>query len=580
MSGRDRHSLKGASIHRWRLHRHHVALLYPNRHAVGMSNLGFQTVRRLFNQIPEWLCEMAFLPEHPHDPLRSFESGRPLQDFDLLAFSISFENDYLHVPVMLRAAGLPVFSEKRDETHPLVLAGGVACSLNPEPIADFIDVFLLGEVENALGRWAMLFENLQGRRRSSVLREMAVGIDAVYVPSLYEIAYADDGTIGSRTPVSPDIPEKVRTAVLQDVDASPTTSEFPASQGAFADTFLVEIGRGCPHGCRFCSAGFLYRPPRYRSFPVLMDSIRKGGRQGVRVGLLGTAVSDLPDLLPLCLEARREGIVLSFSSLRVDAITDELAAVLAGQGVKTATLAPEAGSERMRRVINKGITEAQIFQAARTLVRAGIANLKLYFMVGLPTETTDDVEAIVEMVRAIKVVFLEESRIHRKIGTISVSLNAFVPKPVTPFQWAPMDAANVLQQKVRIVRKGLGSIANVNLSVEPVRDSVMQGFLSRANRRAGVLIERAARPGAQWNEVVRQSGIKPDVETTRKRDYSEVLPWDFIDSRVKRTFLWREHLRALSEKRTPPCPSTACSVCGACATVIDRTGHDNGTHHS
>lgn len=580
MSDRDRNSLKGASIHHWRQHRHHVVLLYPNRYAVGMSNLGFHTVYRLFNQMPEWLCERAFLPERPQDPLRSFESGRPLQDFDLLAFSISFENDYLHVPVMLRMAGLPVFSEKRDEAHPLVLAGGVACSLNPEPIADFIDVFLLGEVENALGRWTMLFEHLQGRERSSMLREMAGGIDAVYVPSLYEISYADDGTIASRKPVSPDVPERICTAVLQDVDASPTTSEFPASRGAFADTFLVEIGRGCPHGCRFCSAGFLYRPPRYRSSPVLMDCIRKGGRQGVRVGLLGTAVSDLPDLLPLCLETRREGIALSFSSLRVDAITDELAAVLAGQGVKTATLAPEAGSERMRRVINKGITEEQVFQAARKLVRAGIANLKLYFMIGLPTETPDDIEAIVEMVRAIKAFFLEESRIHRKIGTISVSLNSFVPKPVTPFQWAPMDASCVLQQKVRIVRKGLGSIANVNLSVETVRDSVMQGYLSRANRRAGMLIERVATPGTQWNEVVRQSGMKPDAETTRKREFSEILPWDFIDSRVKRTFLWREYLRALSEKQTPPCPITACSVCGACATVIDRTGHDNGTHHS
>jgi hypothetical protein len=201
-------------------------------------------------------------------------------------------------------------------------------------------------------------------------------------------------------------------------------------------------------------------------------------------------------------------------------------------------------------------------------------------MIGLPTETPGDVEAIVEMVRAIKAFFLEESRIHRKIGTISVSLNSFVPKPVTPFQWAPMDAPNVLRQKVRIVQKGLGSIANVNLSVEPVRESVIQGYLSRANRRAGMLIERAARPGAQWNAVVRQSGMKPDVETTRKRDFSEILPWDFIDSRVKRTFLWREYLRALSGKQTPPCPITACSVCGACATDIDRTGHDNGTHHS
>lgn len=555
---------RGAVRKNWRQTRYHAVLVYPNTYEIGMGNLGFQTVYGLINRMSEWLCERAFLPDRIDGPPQSIESGRPLTDFDVVAFSISFENDFVHVPALLRQAGLPVWACRRSDSSPLILAGGVACSLNPEPIAPFIDVFLLGEVEEVLDRWTDVYDQTAAAPRAERLWLMARSIASAYVPEFYDVGYADTGGILFRKAVCPDLPQIVQAGVLQELDLWPTSTQILTDVGPFRNHFLMEIGRGCPHGCRFCSAGFLYRPPRYRSLPVLIDELRRGAELAANIGVLGTAVSDLPDLAGVCAEGRKAGVSLSFSSLRVDAVTPELAEELAAQGVKTATLAPEAGSERMRRVINKGIDETQVIQATRRLVRAGIPNLKLYFMMGLPTETLDDIDAIVGLVATIKAVFLEESRKRGTIGNIAVSLNAFVPKPVTPFQWAPMDRAALLRQKGRILQKGLAQIANVTLSTEPIRDAVLQGWLSRADRRAAEALDQASRSPSGWKGALRNMPIDPEQETTRSRPFTEILPWDFIDAGVSRTFLEREYSRALEGRPSPPCPITACTRCGAC----------------
>ena len=564
-SPKDAPRERGVLRKNWRETRYHVVLVYPNTYDVGMGNLGFQTVYGLFNRMPEWLCERAFLPVRPDGSLESIESGRPLTDFDVVAFSISFENDFVHVPALLRQAGVPVWAhQRRSGSFPLILAGGVACTLNPEPIAPFIDVFLLGEAEEVLDRWAVVYDQTEGWSIEERLWHMARSIPCAYVPEFYDIGYADAGGILFRKAVQPDLPQTIQAGVLQDVDLWPTSTRILTDVGAFRNHFLIEIGRGCPHGCRFCSAGFLYRPPRYRSLAVLIEELRRGADLSSIIGILGTAVSDLPFLPSVCAEGRKAGVSLSFSSLRVDAITPELAEELAAQGVKTATLAPEAGSERMRRVINKGIDETQVIQAVRSLVRAGIPNLKLYFMMGLPTETMDDIEAIVALIATVKAVFLEESRKRGTIGTIAVSLNAFVPKPVTPFQWAPMNPAALLRQKARIIRNDVGRIPNVTLSVEPIRDAVLQGWLSRTDRRAAEALDRASRSPGGWKGVLRSMPMDPEEETTRQRPFSETLPWDFIDTGVSRTFLQGEYERALEGRPSPPCPLTACTRCGAC----------------
>lgn len=564
-SPKDAPRERGVLRKHWREVRYHAVLVYPNTYDVGMGNLGFQTVYGLFNRMPEWLCERAFLPARPDGPLRSIESGRPLTDFDIVAFSISFENDFVHVPTLLRQAGMPVWAHRRRSGFfPLVLAGGVACTLNPEPIAPFIDVFLLGEVEEVLDRWADVYDHTEGWSIEERLWQMARSIPCAYVPEGYDIGYSDAGGILFRRASPPDLPRIIQPGILRNVDLWPTSTRILTDVGAFRNHFLIEIGRGCPHGCRFCSAGFLYRPPRYRSLGVLIEELRRGAHLASTIGILGTAVSDLPVLSDVCAEARKTGVSLSFSSLRVDAVTPELAEELAEQGVKTATLAPEAGSERMRRVINKGIDETQVILAAQRLVRAGIPNLKLYFMMGLPTETMDDIEAVVGLITAVKSVFLEESRKRGMIGTIAVSLNAFVPKPVTPFQWAPMNAAALLRQKARILRNGIGRISNVTLSIEPIRDAVLQGWLSRTDRRAAEALDRASRSPGGWKAALRNMPMDPEEETTRSRPFSETLPWDFIDTGVSRTFLQQEYERALQGRPSPCCPQTACTRCGAC----------------
>jgi len=524
-----------------------------------MSSLGFQAVYRLLNDMDTVACERVFLAPF------SLESHRPLKDFDMVAFSLSFENDYPNMLAILEAGGLPLRAAHRAPPHPLVLAGGVTSFLNPEPVAPFIDCFLIGEAEALLPPFMELFREKKDRR--TFLERAAQSIKGVYVPSFYTPEYAGDGTLKRFTP-NGDVPAKVQRAFVPDLGNFPTFSSILTPHTTFDQTFLIEVSRGCPHGCRFCCAGFVYRPVRFRSLELLRDCLDRGTALTSKIGLMGAAVSDLPDIEALCRHAARRNARLSFGSLRADSLTDELIDALVRGGVKTATVAPDAGSERMRRVINKGVSEDDVLKAAERLVAAGVPNLKLYFMVGLPTETPDDVEAIVVLTRRVKHRFLKASKERGRIGTIQVSLSSFVPKPFTPFQWAPLDEVADLKAKIRKVQKGLRSVPNVRVHGDVPRWAYVQALLSRGDRRVAQILALSHDLGGNWPQALKQSALNADFYVYRERPLDELLPWDFIDHGIHKEYLIEEYHKALQAAVTPPCDVGRCTRCGVCPSPL------------
>ncbi|MEZ4528846.1 MAG: radical SAM protein [Desulfobacterales bacterium] len=514
-----------------------VALVYPNTYFVGMSNLGFQTVYRLLNEMAHVVCERAFLPDAASsDParIRTEESGSLLSDFHILAFSISFESDFPHVLTVLEAAGLPFDAAQRDDTHPLILAGGVACFLNPEPIADFMDCFLLGEAEELLPPFFQVFD--PDANRKEMLKKLARNIPGLYVPAFYRCAYREDGTLDSFEPLC-DVPRKIERVFVKDLSCTKTCSTLLTPDTAFSQTWLVETGRGCPHGCRFCSAGYVYRPPRFRPADLLKECMKEGSRHTHKIGLMGAAVSDLPGIGELCAAYADADMRISFSSLRADALTPQLLETLRQSRVKTATIAPDAGSERMRQVINKGLREADILNAADLLVSNGIPNIKLYFMIGLPAETEADVLAIAGLCEKIRQHFVQSSRAKGRIGTITVSLNSFVPKPVTPFQWAAMEEMRSLREKQKIIKAVLKKIPNVRLDHDTPRQAYFQALLSRGDRRLSRLLLHLHENRGNWAKTLKEAEMNTDFYVCRERFADELFPWDFIDHGVKKSFL-------------------------------------------
>ncbi len=548
-----------------------VALVYPNHYHVGMSNLGFQTVYRLTNAIDHVVCERAFLPEQDGGKkprVLTVESQTPIEDFDIIAFSISYENDSPGVLTILETARLPLPSAHRGDNLPLVLAGGVFCFLNPEPLAPFIDVFLLGEAEALVAGFFQHFDPSVEKRRN--LLNLARTIPGLYVPAFYRPRYHEDGTVAEFEPTA-DVPADVRRMIAPDLSNLPTASTILTPNTTFDDTYLIEVSRGCPHGCRFCSAGYVYRPPRFRSLDLLHRQVDAGCALTDRIGLVGAAVSDLPGIQELCLKERGREIRFSFSSLRADALDGPLVEALKNSRIKTATIAPDAGSERMRRVVNKGVTEEHVVSAAETLVAAGIPNLKVYFMIGLPTETEADVKAIVDLVKRIKHRFLRTSRGKGRIGEITVSLGSFVPKPFTPFQWASMDEVKTLKTKIKMVKTGLKKTANVRVHSDVPRWAYLQGLIARGDRRVADILMLGHKNKGNWPQTFKASPLNPHFYVHRERDPHERFPWDFIDNGIDKSFLLKEYLRALAGRTSTPCPADPerCSICGVCKERTD-----------
>ena len=562
-----------------------LVLAFPDIYEVGMSNLGLAILYDLVNQRPDALAERVFAPwpdmaramrEHSI-PLFSLESRRPLADFDIIGFSLGYEQTYTNVLEMLALAGLPVLASERTDSHPLIIAGG-SCSLNAEPMADFIDLFVLGEGEEVLNELIDLYRELKpvtGRMSRAEFLRAAVRVPGVYVPSLYHVDYHPDGTVASIQPREPDAPRRVRRRMMTKLPPPVTRPVVPYLE-VVHDRGVVEIMRGCTRGCRFCQAGTIYRPLRQRSQDEVLravdELIKNTGYS--EISLLSLSSSDydgLPGLVKQLAARHGTTVAISLPSLRIDRMSVELAeAVAAGRRKTSFTFAVEAGSQRLRDVINKGITEEAVLATADTVFSHGWRAIKFYFMVGLPTETEDDVQGIVDLVRKVYQLGRRHAGSHAQLR---VSVSTFVPKPHTPFQWVGQDRPEMLERKHSILRRGLRG-PGIELSWHDPNDSLLEATLSRGDRRLGRVIYRAWQEGCifdawselfhfdRWMEAFQAEGLDPGFYAYRERPMDEVLPWSHLDAGVTPAFLQREYARAMAASTTPDCHYGDCSTCG------------------
>lgn len=546
-----------------------VALLFPNYYRLGMSNLGFQLVHSIANQHPDIVCERVFFPESTAQPL-SVESGRPLKDFPIILCSVSFEQDFLNLIKMLALGGIEPLavnrkglSVRRSQGDPLVIAGGVATFINPEPLSPFIDLFILGEAEPVLPQILnYLVNNVEAAGRDALLEEMGKGFDGCYVPRFYSVDYNGDGTLAAMVPQA-GLPPRVKRISVPPLSAA-AYSRILTPDTEFADLFLTELGRGCSRGCRFCAAGFVYRPPRLWSADAILSTLGKRPPETTRIGLLGMEMAQPNDLRKIAEYLIAESCSLSFSSLRADAFSPELTKLLKESGLKSAAIAPDGGSERLRRVINKGIVEQDVLQAAEVLVQAGINNLKLYFMIGLPTETQEDLDELVSLTLKVKAKMLAIGRARGRLSNLSLSVNSFVPKAWTPFQFHPFAPLKELKEKIQFLRKQLRSIPNVKITAERPVHSFFQAVLARGDRRVGKALSALLHTSGKWRQVFKDQGVQPEFYAMRQRGEKEPFPWEIVDHGIDRQYLWAEYQRALDGKSTPMCDIARCKRCGVC----------------
>jgi radical SAM superfamily enzyme YgiQ (UPF0313 family) len=525
-------SKRGASLR--------ICLVYPNRYRIGMSNLGFQAVHTMLNVNPEILCERAFLPD-PEDmreyldsrtPLLSLESQQPVSGFDVVAFSISFESDYLNIPAIFRLAGLHCYASDRTEKDPFILAGGAATFLNPEPVADFMDAICLGEAEEL---FPGLLQELCGASsgRSGLFEALSM-LPGIYVPALVRQGSG----------------RSVARLYLKNLDSHPVATFISTPETEFSDLHLVELSRGCPRGCRFCAAGFIYLPYRQRSFDAVKADIDKGIAGKRKIGLVAAAVGDYQGIGELCRYIVDSGGSFSVSSLRIDGLDETMTDLLALSGHKTATLAPEGGSQRLRDLIKKGITEEQILTACERLIEKDILNLKLYFIIGLPTETDDDIRELLELVAKIRELVVARAKLNKRLGEITLSINPFIPKPFTPFQWCGMTPVKILEKRLKIIQSAVRRIPNLTLHSESLKESMLQALLSRGDRSLSEFLVKSDEL-CSWKKGAKAVGLDVEKIVTSQIPLDERLPWDFIES-VPLGLLRKEYLKAFGDQPPPP----------------------------
>lgn len=557
-----------------------IALAYPDVYEIGMSNLALPILYDLLNQQPHVLAERVFTPWPDMEeamraagiPLFSLETKRPLKQFDIVGFSLGYELTYTNVLTTLDLGGIPVLASQRTDADPLVIAGG-SCCLNPEPMADFIDLFVIGEGEEVALELTEAYRDWRrggGGSRQELLRRLAL-IPGIYVPRFYKVDYREDGTVAGIAP-EPSVPASISRRIVAKLPPPVTRPVAPYLQ-VVHDRAAIEIQRGCTRGCRFCQAGIIYRPVRERPHDEVLAAVdtllKNTGHDELSLVSLSTSDYSGIERLVEALNRRYAGtkLTLSLPSLRMDSFSVKLADSLRYRKRAGLTFAPEAGSERLRQLINKGLSEEALLQTVETAYNKGWTSLKLYFMIGLPTETEEDIRAIVELVRKIR-------RIGRK-GEIKVRVSAssFIPKAHTPCQWVSQDSIETLQGKCDILRSGLRK-SGVHLSWQEPRVSQLEALLARGDRRLGQVILRAWESGAKfdawteqfsyerWLSAAEESGLALDFYAQRQRPLDEVLPWSHISVGVSPAFLRREYERLLNGKVTPDCRCGPCSACG------------------
>ncbi|MBS6140578.1 TIGR03960 family B12-binding radical SAM protein [Veillonella parvula] len=544
-----------------------VAIVYPNTYFVGMSNLGLHIIYEEINLRNDSVCERIFLPEKKEleaydktkTPLMSVETQRPMHQFDVVAFDVTFEMDYFHIPLMLRHGRVPIMGKDRTEFDPIVIAGGPCATFNPEPFADFIDAFIIGEGEGIVSRVLDIIRDgkMEGLDRHTILRQLA-DISGVYVPSLYVPIYSEDGEFKGY-----DIAEGVPKTIKRHFEMLTSGGETVVATNytEFGAMYIIEVARGCGRHCRFCMAGYCFRVPRVRPLDILKEGVERAEKLGKKVGLMGAAISDYPEVDELVNYIRSKDMRYSCASLRADSLTQAVVDGLADSGQKTITIAPETGSERLRRVINKGISEEHLQNAATLSAKSGIQHMRLYIMIGLPTETNEDIEAIVGLA--------ERTQAHmEKVGCkgrLTLSINPFIPKPFTPFQWMAMDNQKAVEKKLQYIKKALQKNRRIEVLVESPKEAYIQGVLARGDRRLGAVIAACAadRGSKSFKSEMKAAGLDMDNMNYRERSFDEFLPWSHLDMGMQEGYLEMEWKQSIDEAYTPPC-AAGCKRCGVC----------------
>jgi radical SAM family uncharacterized protein len=550
--------------------RHSFALVYPNTYHVGMSNLGFQIIYQQINSRGDTACERLFLPDRKTEPeyirtntpLMTIETQRPLYGFSLIGFSLTFEMDYFNFVNILHLGKVPLLATDREETDPFIIAGGPCATFNPEPLAEFVDIFIIGEGEEVIHEILDTYyqSRERGLSRKEILFQLAQ-LQGVYVPCFYQVEYKDDGTI-SRISCPEGIPQHVGRRWIKDLDKYEAQTVIVTPDTEFKDMFLIEVARGCGRHCRFCMAGYCYRNPRVRSLEKLEAAIIKAKEFRSKVGLMGAAISDYPAIDKLCNIILDQGMHMSVASLRADTLTEDLVNALATSKHRTITLAPEAASIRLRRVINKSITDKHLFDAIRMSISAGIPHIRLYIMIGLPYEEQEDIEEIVAMAENIKN-YMESLG---SKGRLTLSVNPFIPKPFTPFQWMPMAQVSVVEAKLKHINSSLRQKKGIEVLVESPKEAYIQSILARGDRRlSAVLLEAHKRGGSKgFKQAMKINMLAEEHYLYRQRDQdNEILPWQLLDMGLDPFYLERELEEAKKEHFTAPC-SQGCTRCGIC----------------
>lgn len=555
-----------------------MALLYPNTYPIAVSNLGFQLVYTLLNQQETMVCERFVYPDDGQ-PLRSLESSRPLSDFPLVLGSVSFEHDYPRLAALLAAGGIAPLAADRIQTvapgNPLVVLGGVGVFLNPEPLALFADLMVIGEAEPVLPLLMQELSAYAETPRDQLLLRIAATLPGCYAPAFYSFSYADNGAVEDIVAPAA-LPSRIVKVVAPEMaQAGHSTLLSPEAE---LGMYMVELGRGCSRGCRFCAAGFIYRPPRLWSASAILRGLAERPARFDRIGLLGMEMAGSETVDEIAGYLREHGCSLSFSSLRADRITDQTLALLTASHLKSVAIAADGASERLRTLINKGLQENDLLTAAERLVAAGIFHLKLYVMIGLPTETQEDLDELIRLVERLRGIILPLGRARGRVAELTLSINCFVPKPWTPFQYCAfggLDAEQAakggtsqallaLKEKIRYLRRMLSAQSNLRLKFDHPDQALQQAVYARADRRIGPALLDIGSGRLSFKQACKRHGIDPWRYAVRLRGREERMCWEVVDHGVRSDYLWAEYRRALTGRPTSPCEPAICRRCGVC----------------